>query len=353
MAEIKVLKSVEVLKLIDERTSQLKVVFTDGDEAQMFELMSSVTQYIDKEVIISFREEIIDSRLTKVVSTLALRSTVITLDKETEIKLYADQMPDIGSTIQFKNLQEGASQQNCIVYCDSVWKGSSSKATWVSLRILDKKRNVAELKVFNPENGDISVYAKKYLVCDIICNKYGFNTSAVYIKEDITISANPEIALARQYIMNVTSDDKELQETIVESNLLDAMGLYSAPDLVAETGSVTIQTAMELSLARDLLNLTKKVDVKFLYRLIIMSKMYVYTHTAENPMSKELQSIIRTTMYRKIVSRKLLAALEGSPNRRQVEREIYEKLSATTFAILQSKYTTGLIESTDAVWKKV
>lgn len=351
MSEIRKVKSVEAVNFIDDTTSLLSITFDNDDVAYMFELYSNIAPFIGKDVIVAFRREMVNGKLENVVVTWAQRSVVTTLDKEKSIKLYADEMPDIGSNVLFMNLNEGDMKQNAIVYCDSVWKGSSAKATWVSFRVLDKKRNVAELKVFNPENTDIADYAKRYLICDIFKNKYGLSTQGVYIKDGISISANPEVALAKQYILEVLTEDEPLLNTVQELMLLEAMEIYCPVDYVAEAGSVLIQTAIELSLARDMRNLTKRLDITHLYRIIVMSKSYVFTHTIDSPLSKELQAIMKTTGCRNILSKRLLNALEANPQRKQIEREVYEGLVKLSVPMLQSIHTTGLVLSTDKIWK--
>jgi len=353
MQEIRNVIAVELLEAVDEETSILKVSFQEGDSAYAFILHSVAVRFIGHEVIVGFREEIVYGKQEKVINTLTERTVVATLDKETEIKLYADSLPDIGSNVNFKDFEDTGSYQNSVVYCDSVWKGSSAKATWVSLRILDKKRNVAELKVFNPENADIGAYAKKYILCDLVKNKYGFNTGRVDIKSEIGISANPEITLAQQYIMNVVSEtDLPLSNMLKDSDMLNVVAGYSPIDMTVETGFLLVQMAMEISLARDFKNLSKEVDVDFLIRLIVASKLYVYTHSEDHPLSKELQCITKLMSYKTIATRRLMSALESEPSKKQLEREIFEHISRAAFSVLASTKGTGLILANNKFWSK-
>lgn len=346
--EIKVLHSVKILESMGS-VSVLEVEFEDSKTAFMIAEYSEVSSLLDKSVLVSFRKDIRNGEYSDFVNTMTKMSIVSTLDKVENIKLYVNDIPDTGANIVFADLALAEYRTNCIVYCDDVSLGTSAITTWVDFRVLDRKRNSALMKVFNPEHYDMAAFKGKYLLCDIRKTKYGLQTQAVNVKEELDIHANPEMELARQFIQNELADDEVLHKEVSLLNLLEVLASYSEPGSKLETGTLLIQTAMEIAMAGEFRNLSREVDYRLLRRAFIANKLYSLTHNETQSLSKEMQSVMKLTST-KISNKKMIALIEENPSITMLEHKLMRQITDTVKTLLENTKSEGYVLSSNKVW---
>lgn len=346
----KVVKSIEVFDN-DGNISILEIEFTDGKKAFMVAEKTSTMRFLNQKVLVTFKQDVMKGKLVDFIHGLTIPQTIVTLEKKENIKLFIEDIPDTAANVMFKDLVDGDLKLNQIVYCDRVEEGASPKATWVEFRILDKKRNIAKLKVFNPERQDYSKFIGKYLVCDLRKTKFGFNTQEVHVKENLTISANPEIELAKRYILNTIAEDEALAAAVEKINLLHFMSVYNEEgDL--ETGYLIVKTAMEVSLASEFRNLSQHIDFNLMRRAFILNKLFVLTDNEEETRSKELQCILKVGATGIPLTKKLLSLIESNSKKVLLEREMMNNISSMVKKLLENTKAQGLLLlNTDKVWK--
>lgn len=346
-----VVKKVQAVKIIENMgaISLLEIEFYDEVKAFMLAAYSDVSPYLEQDVIVSFRKDMKDGVISDFINTLTVLSRVVVLDKNENIKLYVLDLPDTGSNVIFKDLQLGMQRTNTIVYCDSCAIGSSPKASWVDFKVLDKKRNVEIMKVFNPENMDYSAFIGKYLLCDVRKSQYGLSTQEVRIMENLTIDANPELELAKQFLLNELREDSVLLEEVLRLRLIENMKHYSENEVKIETGYVLVQTAMEIAMAGEFRNLSKDIDYNLMRRAFIANKLYVLTHNDVQSLSKEMQNVMKLTTT-KFNSKRLISLLEEKPSIVMLEHPLIRMVAETVKLILENTKSEGYRLSSDKVW---
>lgn len=257
---------------IEELSGGLDLCFLefDGgkDSAYIIWNYTNMLQYLEGEVIATFRQDMYKGVIQKFVNTLARVGVVHTLERDDNIKLYVDK-PDNQCSISFKDIPEGNTMVCCTVYVIAVENDSSARATWVDFTIQDRDRKLAKLRMFNPST-NMEEFVGRYIMCDIRHNKYGFSTESV-VTVDATFPYSPEVAIAEDFILKTFADDKEVLGILDNSGFLK----FGKRNVTEEPGYILVRLAMELDYANELANLTKEVDIKMVRRALLFNKFSI------------------------------------------------------------------------------
>jgi hypothetical protein len=343
-------ESISVLEHLSADCAVLSVVFSGGIESIMFADYSECLKFVGQEVIVNFREEIYNNEITTCVNKLTRMTTINTLDRESNIKLYINGLPPIGSTVAFDDIPDGGLVLNAVVYCNSHNYDSSAKASWAVLGILDKNRRSSNLRIFDYERKTDSL-AGKYIKCDLRKKEpYGFITTECFEVPEINISPNPEIDLAKNFILEIFKDDKDILDYIAKSSILDFMEKYNYEERI-EKGYTLVRTAMEIAMARELANLSEKIDVKLILRALLLRRVYCITNNEKNTMSTTLQNIIGISKYRFSADKRLLMMLESEPKFPLFERKLIDSISTTVDTVIEGTKTFNMISALDKLWR--
>lgn len=330
----------------------MEIGFEDqSDTAFMFGVYTEVVGLLNQEVVASFRNEMIKGELRQCINNLSVLTKVIALDRKERVKLFVADMPDTHSNILFSDIDLGETRLNCIVYCTSVVVDSSPKAVWISLQIMDKKRNVSEVKLFDPERKTAD-FAGRYLKMDLRKNKYGFNATDIFLIDSLTSSANPEIDLAKNFIIQAIQSDSKLVEVVQKSNILQAMMDYLDEE-EPERGYIIVRVAMEMAQALEMLNMSPIVDVELLLRAIVLNRGYVLTRKENSTRSKQMHNLINATTYASsMVNNKMLCLLETDPEVDLLEVSVYRQIRETVNILIKARRRGTYTLSTDKKWGK-
>lgn len=349
MQKTLVFESYTVIEKVDGMTI-VEIDFSDFGSAFAIGNLSEFDALVTKEVDVTFRDEVYKGGIQKFVNYIVEHTKVATLDKEENIKLYVDKLPETGSNVDFRDFDVADFHMNCIVYCDGVSTGSSSKASWVDLNVLDRNRNSTKLKIFNPENMDANVFRGKYIICDLRKTKFGFSTQEVRVKEDISIFANPEFELARMFLRQELSDDTQLLSELDSIGFFNAAMAYCDPVNGVETGHVLMEIAVAVAVAAAMKNITNKIDVQLLKRAIVCRRLYVLTDSDSQVLSKNIQSVIRVAAL-SIKSKKLMAMLEDRTRKPLIEKMVMDHIEEMSRIITNTSRSMLEALSTSKVWK--
>lgn len=134
-------------------------------------------QYLNDEVIATFRQDMYNGTISKFVNTIAKVGVVHTLERSNNVKLYVD-VTDNHSNIRFKEIEDGGTAVNAIVYVTDIRFDSSARAEWADLTVMDQARKIAQLRIFSPDS-KIQDFKGRYVMCDIRKNRYGLSTDSV------------------------------------------------------------------------------------------------------------------------------------------------------------------------------
>ena len=257
--------SITKINTLSDGTDVLDVVIDNDVHAYWFYDYAKSLEYVNQEVIVEYRKDIYGGQLCTFIATFTMPTKVNTLTKTDNIKLYCDQI-DNNANLVFDEIEVGESKMGCIVYCVSQEYKSSANAVWMELLIRDKKMKVAKLRLFDYESKNV-VLAGQYVMTSLSRNKYGFQSEMI---KPVTgeVVPNPEIDIAKQFILNYFADDIVSMDYINQTNILNFIG--EAIDY--EKGYGLMRLAMELSMVENLNNISRDVDHIAIGRALLASR---------------------------------------------------------------------------------
>jgi hypothetical protein len=345
-----VVKTVEKVQDMGGGHSLLEIGFEGQEETvAMFGVYADVMAFLNQEVIASFREEMIGGKSRQCVNNLTVMSRISVLDREEDIKLYINDLPDTGSTVNFEDIQLGDYVQNAIAYCSFQIYDSSGKANWSELTLQDKRRNTAKVKLFDPDRKTVDLVGR-YVKMDLKRNKFGFNTTDIEPMEGIHISPNPELELAKRFILQTVKNDAPLQDFMDKSKILTALSSYNDAE-EAEVGYMLVRVAMEMAQAREYKNMSPIVDTSLLIRAILFNRGYCLAPQETNMMSYQMQNIINGSSYGpKLMSKKMMTMLEAQPRVDLLEWEIYQQIRKSIDILIKARKFRAYTLSSDKKW---
>lgn len=306
----------------------LLVAFDDGTSAYWFYNEALALEFLNKEVIVTFRNDMYKGNVVSVINTFVQPSKVNTVDKRNNIKLFVDQTDNL-SNLSFNDIAVGETKVGCLFYCVACQVKSSDKSVWVEMRIRDKSLRVATLRIFNPEQMPGNL-AGKYCQASLTKSEYGFQTKSVY-EATGECPRNAEIDIARDYVKSYFATDVQANAFMDAVNFMDKM-----EDVIDyEPGYGLVRMAMELSMCEQLYNVTNSLDVKLMEHAILTSRAHYCTNMQ---FSEEVRNVILTIRCKWPNVTKLVAMLDpGSVESRPDEFAVLCRIRETVATILEKK----------------
>lgn len=313
-------------------TELLEVTIDNAVTALWFYDYSAALQYLNKDVIVDYRQDIYKGNMCQFIKTFVIPTEVSTLSSHENIKLYCDQ-EDNFSNLSFNEIADGETRPDCIVFCISQSFKSSGNAVWQELIIRDRTMHVAKLRIFNYANNNLD-FTGSYVKTELIRNQYGFRTEFIIPAGIDEVHINPEIPIAKQFIQNYFAGDSIANDLITNTRVLDFLN----EDLDYEIGYGLVRLAMELSMIDNLNNITKDVDVEAIGRAALCSRLYV-----TKPKSILSKSIINVTTAMHFQWQDLstvVRVLDAGQEEKSQECLLYNDIRKTVDTILQMKKGT-------------
>ena len=344
--------TINSVNLVSDNKSKLEIInfiFSNGNQAMSFMKFSDACEYINKEVIVTLREEIINGNIVDCVTEIASVTKVAVLDREENFKLYCDTLPSCESSVCFDDCQEdGTTYNDVIVFVVKMHFDSSEKANWCKLTIMDKKRRTASLRIFDPEEKSYAL-VNTYIQLNIKKTKYGYITQECFSLNIKPAEANPEVKLAEKFILNTISFDTTLRELVEQTELIERMKTCDVDDGL-EIGYEVVRCAVELALARDFANLSKNIDFKFLMRLVIYSRMYLLSNS--QTMSKDLKRWFIIAQNPIPEKSKVMAVFDKEAECVLPESVLLKQISDMAKFTVGVPTNTSLIMHDNKIWRK-
>lgn len=279
-------------------------------------------KFLDQEVIVEYRKDIYKGNLETFIATFTIPTVIATLDKKDNIRLYVDQV-DNKANVAFREIEDGDERLGCIVFCTKSEFKTSNKAVWQELIIRDSTMHTATLRVFDYDNKSAD-FSGKYVKTNLVKNRYGFQSELVKPLEEEEVYVNPEIELARNFILNYFADDPVALSYIEQTNVLG----YLAEAVDYEKGYGLMRLAMELSSVDAMYNITKDVDLRAIGQALLLEHGWM---TRASVMSKSYTNITIGWNYqfpnRKTVMQLLDEALEDKPVEARVMMSIKDNVN--------------------------
>ncbi len=308
----------------------LEVTLSDGVKALWFFSYAEALKYINQEVIVEFRDDIYRGEMRTFIHTFTTSTIIQTLDKSENIKLYCDQI-DNYANLSFNEIADGETRMACVVFCTHQEFKSSANATWMELVIRDRTMHTAKCRIFDYESTEAE-FAGKYITCSLSRSKYGFTTTFAKTM-DGECPPNPEIEIAKNYILNFFKADPIAYQFIQKLNLIGTM--EEAVDY--EKGYGLMRLAMELSYVDAMENITKDVDLVSIAQSLLASYAYL---TRTSVLSPTLNNVFLATQFQWQNKVLVMRILDDCAEEHPAEYHVFKSIKEMVSTILEVRKGT-------------
>lgn len=328
------LTKIELLESYGNDQQLMLLTFDEGkDSAYIIWSHANLVQYLNDEVIATFRQDMYNGTIAKFVNTIAKVGVVHTLERSSNVKLYVD-VTDNHSNIRFKELEDGGTAVNAVVYVVDIRFDSSSRAEWADLTVMDQARKIAQLRIFSPDS-KIQDFKGRYVMCDIRRNRYGFSTDSV-VTVDNSFPFSPEVEISERFLMDTFAGDADILTLLAETKFAD----FAKKVVDLEPGYILVRLAIELDVASELANLVKEVDVDLIKRCLLIEKFSVFQQTS--PYRRDIVTFVTASRYKYDHKNEVLLTLYSEDERFSMERVVLEQVHDMADTIIKVK--KGLIK---------
>lgn len=328
------LTKIELLESYATEQQLMRLTFDEGkDSAYIIWSHANLVQYLNDEVIATFRQDMYNGTISKFVNTIAKVGVVHTLERSNNVKLYVD-VTDNPSNIRFKEIEDGGTAVNAIVYVTDIRFDSSARAEWADLTVMDQARKIAQLRIFSPDS-KIQDFRGRYVMCDIRKNRYGLSTDSV-VTVDNAFPFSPEVEISERFLMDAFAEDADILTLLAETKFAD----FAKKVVDLEPGYILVRLAIELDVASELANLVKEVDVDLIKRCLLIEKFNVFQQTS--PYRNDIVTFVTASRYKFDHKNEVLLTLYSDEEKFSMERVVLKQVREMADTIINVK--KGLIK---------
>ena len=328
------LTKIELLESYATEQQLMRLTFDEGkDSAYIIWSHANLVQYLNDEVIATFRQDMYNGTIAKFVNTIAKVGVVHTLERSNNVKLYVD-VTDNHSNIRFKEIEDGGTAVNAIVYVTDIRFDSSARAEWADLTVMDQARKIAQLRIFSPDS-KIQDFRGRYVMCDIRKNRYGLSTDSV-VTVDNAFPFSPEVEISERFLMDAFAEDADILTLLAETKFAD----FAKKVVDLEPGYILVRLAIELDVASELANLVKEVDVDLIKRCLLIEKFNVFQQTS--PYRNDIVTFVTASRYKFDHKNEVLLTLYSDEEKFSMERVVLKQVREMADTIINVK--KGLIK---------
>lgn len=328
------LTKIELLESYATEQQLMRLTFDEGkDSAYIIWSHANLVQYLNDEVIATFRQDMYNGSIAKFVNTIAKVGVVHTLERSNNVKLYVD-VTDNPSNIRFKEIEDGGTAVNAIVYVTDIRFDSSARAEWADLTVMDQARKIAQLRIFSPDS-KIQDFKGRYVMCDIRKNRYGLSTDSV-VTVDNAFPFSPEVEISERFLMDAFAEDADILTLLAETKFAD----FAKKVVDLEPGYILVRLAIELDVASELANLVKEVDVDLIKRCLLIEKFNVFQQTS--PYRNDIVTFVTASRYKFDHKNEVLLTLYSDEEKFSMERVVLKQVREMADTIINVK--KGLIK---------
>ena len=328
------LTKIELLESYATEQQLMRLTFDEGkDSAYIIWSHANLVQYLNDEVIATFRQDMYNGTIAKFVNTIAKVGVVHTLERSNNVKLYVD-VTDNHSNIRFKEIEDGGTAVNAIVYVTDIRFDSSARAEWADLTVMDQARKIAQLRIFSPDS-KIQDFRGRYVMCDIRKNRYGLSTDSV-VTVDNAFPFSPEVEISERFLMDAFAEDADILTLLAETKFVD----FAKKVVDLEPGYILVRLAIELDVASELANLVKEVDVDLIKRCLLIEKFNIFQQTS--PYRNDIVTFVTASRYRFEHKNEVLLILYSDEEKFSMERVVLKQVREMADTIINVK--KGLIK---------
>lgn len=315
----------------------INIGFETGEIGVMMSTMAEARNFLNKNVLVSFREEIIFGDIVQYIDNLTNIKTVVTLDREDDIKLYADMSEDINSNVFFKDIAVGDGFDGAQVYCTNVQYLMGTRSKYACLTILDKERRSTQLHIYNTENVDTDL-SGKYIITNLRRKDYAFVSQEARSLNSEPRANSSDIELCAQYVMKSIQDDSDLLDFVNSTNFIDRAKKFNINETV-DVGYEIVRLARVIDYIKESSNVSRGVNIQALIRGEFARKAYILTDKKNHPYSRMMQSLIISARYKFAQDQLIVSLLDSDPQVEYAERDLLDNIEKLVEIGIQSEKT--------------
>lgn len=312
----------------------LLVGIDDDVKAYMIFRYAECLQFLNQEVIVTYRRDVYNGKIETFINTLAGVTRVTTLDREEKIKLFCHQ-EDNNSNVCVADMEDGSTMLGAILYCTSCSYEGSKKAAWMALKVRDKAGHVTTLRLFDYDTAGLD-FSGMYIKANIKKKKaFGLQTDEIR-PMDLDFAPNPEIKICRTFIENYFISDNRMYGILKHTKLLDFMEEY----IDLEKGYLLVRAATEIDLLEELKNIFDDVD----FIALSYALLFRYGYTTKVGLDKYSTTLktLTFTIQQNLptdLATKVLQILDADdPDVEPIpERRIYQKVISLADEVIKVK----------------
>ena len=324
-----ILTRIELLDSYSEEQQLMHLTFDEGkDTAYIIWSHANLIQYLNDEVVATFRTDMYNGRAEKFVNTLARVGVIHTLEKENNVKLYVD-VTDNHSNVRFKEIEDGGTAVDAVVYVVDMRFDSSARAEWVDLTVMDQARKLAQLRIFSPDNKTAALKGR-YVMGTIRRTKYGLSAESV-ITVDSAFPYSPEVEISERFILDAFAEDSEMLNLLSATNFVT----FAKKHVDLEPGYVLVRLALELDIASELNNLMREVDTALIKRALLLEKFFVFQE--ESPFTSEIINFVKISQQNFRGKNDVLLLLFGTGTEYAEEKLMLHTIKDTVNTVIKVK----------------
>lgn len=317
--------------------SLMEVIFTDDTSAIYTADYSRALSFLNKEVIVELRDDVYHGTIRKFISTLTQTTVTNVLSRESNLKLFAEDSREIFSTIAWGDITE-AGATGALLFCTNVQFEKSDKAYWAKLTCLDRNRQSAIVRLFSPER-DSANYNGRYIKMTLKKSKNYFNATRVELEQGMAPAVNPEIQIAKTFILDVLRPYEDIIQYLEKTRLLEYIERYNLDEDI-EPGYEMVRLAMEVEMIDNLKNVTNQLNIGAMLKHAVIGRSYCITNDGKIVKSKRLQNLYMAIEHKVIKSALDMCLLDPENERVVPERGILESFHnlASQLALVNRTY---------------
>ena len=320
---------VEKIEALSADLDMCRLEFDGGvDSAYIIYNYTNMLTYLEGEAFVTFRQDMYKGQICKFVNTLAQVGVVHTLDREENVRLYVD-VTDNYSNISIRDIADGSTVNQAIVYVVSMRYDSSPRAVWADLVVQDRERRQANLRIFDPINKDMD-FTGRYIMCNIRRNKYGLSTDEI-TTVDATFPYSPEVAVAERFISSTFANDPPVLKVLQESNFIP----IAKKHVDMEPGYVLVRLAMELDVVNEMANLAREIDTNLLRRALLLEKFHILN--SASIYHKEMVAFVMANRFKFPGSKEALTLLYSDEPSYSGQRVIFNQIKELAESVIKVK----------------
>lgn len=252
----------------------------DFDTIKIFYDSNALMEFLNQDVIYTTRPDMIDGVPELVICELAKLSEIQTVASTENIKLIPEGNSRTVCNFNASEIKFGDFYPSCVAMLSKVDKGSSKKAQWIDMTMIDQSSKEFTVKRFCNDADDVLEQVKNfcghYVEFDLESTKYGFRC------ENVTcltrkVELSPEVIVAKEILLNEIAKDPGLSKY---DNLYKFIETLSGV-IDGEPGYLLVRIASEIYMINAIDSISTDLDIRSMKRAAFCMRGCDLPHVAQ------------------------------------------------------------------------